>query len=1037
MALDSQLVHVSLDGGLQQHTDAHHLQPGKMQSLVNGRFDKAGAVRKRAGFSVLTSTLGGSAMSAGVGRLLAIRGELLVCDGKTLGSYSPQLGSFVKKDKLPEALGTRSPVSGAATRQHTPDSATGSGVVVHVWAAGSTSFGKNDIYVSVVDPTTGAEFFSSRQVATGAAYVCPRVCYVAATSTFFIVYNNTTTQLLNATTYVHSTQTFANITAVGAGATVSTNSVNIAVCANPGADRIYILFCNGTRSELDLTNTAGANIAFRTAYDGIGLRYAPAVAINPFDSSVWIVWSAANTTYAATYALGDAMIAGLPQTGLYFGGAGVNIGTSGICFTGLDTIAYVAIGAATNAGATAPFVALGAINTAGTISISPANRITYWSTLGSVPFFYLGRLYAWAYVGGANYGSIGSKSSQYSYMLLDLVSYENTGSVVPARPVCVVAPRICAPDSDGTGILVGAAGGFAGSLASVYQPSTGKFSCQGRIRNGATLVNVFLATADFSNTSLWGGAELGQDMYLSGGMTSYYDGRSVAEVGFSYYPENMIITATAGGGMTNATTGSYSYIAVYEYMDERGLIHRSIPSPPVTVLLGVASGNKSVTIKSAGYCVTNRQNFASGYNPAVQTVYYRTSEGGGSVYRRVGSDPDQSILNTSVLPQNDPRVVEYAGTFSDGQSDASMNLLSPPQIYISGGVVSNVMPPSMGSIVSYRNRLWGIGDDTRTLWYSKQLSEGEAISFADEFTLTLERQGASVLTVLDGSLVAMAPDRIYTIVGDGPADTSAGNDISSPQRVATDFGCVEPRSVVSTPDGIYFQSSIGIYLLGRDLNVSYRGMDAEDAYTANPVVTSAIIHPFDSHYVFTCVNPSSGVRICQDSISDQWCMDQVLGTARILSSVVSGGTVYILTDQGTVYQETPNTYTDAGVFVPTTWEFAAIKLADLQGYQRVWNVGLIGDRYTSHQLTMSIATDDSPIFTQVHTFSDPFIDSQPLERLRLHIRKQLCSTLRVKVVDSAPLVGALGTGRGMSLAGLAFECGVMKRAARIPPSAVG
>src|SRR5690606_3407721 len=82
--------------------------------------------------------------------------------------------------------------------------------------------------------------------------------------------------------------------------------------------------------------------------------------------------------------------------------------------------------------------------------------------------------------------------------------------------------------------------------------------------------------------ALYQNRQAGKRLYVSGGCPSYYDGAHLVESGFAWYPE--ILSATAGtngspdGGGSGMVDGTYSYIAVYEWRDYQGQVHRSTPS---------------------------------------------------------------------------------------------------------------------------------------------------------------------------------------------------------------------------------------------------------------------------------------------------------------------------------------------------------------------------------------------------------------------------------------------------------------------------
>ena len=58
-----------------------------------------------------------------------------------------------------------------------------------------------------------------------------------------------------------------------------------------------------------------------------------------------------------------------------------------------------------------------------------------------------------------------------------------------------------------------------------------------------------------------------------------------------------------------------------------------------------------------------------------------------------------------------------------------------------------------------------------------------------------------------------------------------------------------------------YQSSSGICLLDRSLNVNLIGQPVKDALAAYPVVTSAVLHPSETTVLFSCMSSGGGASI--------------------------------------------------------------------------------------------------------------------------------------------------------------------------------
>lgn len=72
-------------------------------------------------------------------------------------------------------------------------------------------------------------------------------------------------------------------------------------------------------------------------------------------------------------------------------------------------------------------------------------------------------------------------------------------------------------------------------------------------------------------------------MYIAGGLLMQYDGVEFTENNFIQVPNVIATKSTTTDADEKRDYGTYSYIMVYEYIDNAGLKHRSVPSNPVVI----------------------------------------------------------------------------------------------------------------------------------------------------------------------------------------------------------------------------------------------------------------------------------------------------------------------------------------------------------------------------------------------------------------------------------------------------------------------
>jgi len=96
---------------------------------------------------------------------------------------------------------------------------------------------------------------------------------------------------------------------------------------------------------------------------------------------------------------------------------------------------------------------------------------------------------------------------------------------------------------------------------------------------------------------------------------------------------------------------------------------------------------------------------------------------------------------------------------------------------------------------------------------------GFPAEFSDVFVNNIDELGGGVTAIgaMDDKLIFFKANTKFFVYGDGPTPSGANNTFSDADRVTSDGGCVNQRSIVSTPMGLMYQSLKGIYLLDRSM----------------------------------------------------------------------------------------------------------------------------------------------------------------------------------------------------------------------------
>jgi hypothetical protein len=467
----------------------------------------------------------------------------------------------------------------------------------------------------------------------------------------------------------------------------------------------------------------------------------------------------------------------------------------------------------------------------------------------------------------------------------------------------------------------------------------------------------------------------------------------------------------------------------YEYADATGRIVRSAPSSPITFTIcaeiwsAPADGRDRGKIRSGGRVtqfkwgafaprleLTNRLNAASEDPRRVTLQPYATCEPYSTVLYRMPWQNFLNPINSFVVPRNATRgVVPFAGrpfdapatgfafitttpcgfVFTnhnkqgeppsyldgyngcfDGPTGDYNGMLREPFLYTTGGVLDNVAPPGCKAMCVHQNRLVvGGADDATVVWFTKELSPTDAPGFNDALTLTIEAGGAVTgLASMNSNLFIFKENDIYVVAGSMPDATGQSASLSEPTRLPHGIGCIEPRSVLSTPVGIFFRSFRGIELLTPDLQISAIGDKIRERMQVYPEVLSIAHNPQSEEIYLVCSTEkvtraddnTSAIVLVFSYMSNTWyewtLQDLADGAYSHIAMTVIGNRPWVAightsasVNGGYVYQQggsyvdglANNAPTYNYAYPSVVWQTAPFALNQVQGFQRVKRIRLL------------------------------------------------------------------------------------------------
>lgn len=1016
----------NFSGGLDLKTDPNQVGAGAFLSLQNSVFDKGGRLSKRNGFSLLP-TLPNPAQY-----LTTFNGNLTAI-GEVIQAYSQNTMQWDAKGAfIPLSLNTL-PLIRNNINQIQCDAIIANGLVCTVYS--ETNGSTTDYRFAVADAVTGQNLIQPTPIYpadSGTVSGSPRVFVVG---NYFIVMFSTTVSSISYLQYIP-----INYITLIAGAPVDL-SLDYTAAPTVAFDGATV---NGVLYVAWSSNATGINMAaigptlikIYTAIPDASHHATMMSVTGDINGFIWVSYYNLNTTNGYAFRVNSSLIVQTSPTAIITGQTVLNLTSAGFghlffYYEVSNTYAY---------------------DTSIATNYIEQNDIHYNASLGTASTLVrsLG-LASKAVLVPNEFGDVSYLVGVYQ----NITDYQNNGNYQDGyyliqAPSGSIAAQL-AYGNGGPYLTLGLPQlqvmGSNLSCAYLYKDSISAVNKGTALTAGTQTDGIYsqlgvnLVTFDLAPSELIS-TEIGSNLNLCGGFLWAYDGYSLTENGFFVWPDSIEATWSATGGSIVAkpdgstNTEAYWYQVTYEWTDNQGNAFRSAPSIPIYVTT-TGSGD-------AGSIVLNIPTLRLTYkisNP-VKLVIYRWSVGQQTYY--------QTTSITSPLLNNP--VVDYL-TFTDTNSDAT--ILGNNIIYTNGGVIEDTSAPACISSTLFDDRLWLIdAEDQNLLWYSKQVIEGTPVEMSNLFTLYVAPSTGAAgstgtlqcLFPMDDKLIMFKSEAIYYMNGTGPDNTGANSTYSQPLFITATIGCANQNSIVFCPLGLMFQSSKGIWLLGRDLSTEYIGAPVEALTQFNiqsgiqPTVMSALVEPGTNQVRFTM---NTGITLMYDYYFKQW--GTFVGIPGTSSTIYQNLHTYINQYQQ-VYQESVGSYLDGTT--PTVMQFTTgwLQLQKLQGYQRAYYFYLLGTYVSPHQLQISVAYDYSPpsqITVLTPDNSTPNWGGDPLwgsstpwggpgnaERWRVFLDRMKCSALQISIQE----IAGTPAGAGLTLSGLNVVIGAKKGYPTLNPS---
>ena len=517
---------------------------------------------------------------------------------------------------------------------------------------------------------------------------------------------------------------------------------------------------------------------------------------------------------------------------------------------------------------------------------------------------------------------------------------------------------------------------------------------------------------DFSLASRYFNKQIAQNTIIAGGLVKSYDGSVITELNFNQYPEDLLSAFITSGGSLAA--GTYGLVALYEWTDSQGQVHRSAPSFSVSETTTGATSSIYVSVP----CIELTEK--TGAVGEVKLVVYMTQVNGSIYYRKA---TDENVKSQ--------KYVDFAAITEAPAGTEEI-------LYTTGGVLENTAPPPSRIVAVSKNRVFLVNSENkREYWFSKLTGRNEGVSFNSILAKRVQQtvDAIDVIETMDDKIVFWKKGEIYFSSGDGPNNLGINDTFTEAQLVTNQVGSDNPDSAVLMADGLMFQSTPkGIWLLDRALNLQYIGADVE-TYNDLRVVSANMLQDVNEVRFAT----GDGTQLVYDHYKKQWAVDDNIQANDAI--YINGKYNYLRSANGIVFRESEG-YLDNSKSVRISLETPWIKVANVQGFQRVKRAAILGKFLSSHSLKIEIAYDYEEFYREhllwtagtvldISEFGDDILFgddsvfggvSDGVYQVRVHMPRQKCQAVKFRISD----VSSSDAGASMELTALDLEIGVKK-----------
>jgi hypothetical protein len=479
---------------------------------------------------------------------------------------------------------------------------------------------------------------------------------------------------------------------------------------------------------------------------------------------------------------------------------------------------------------------------------------------------------------------------------------------------------------------------------------------------GESRFNLYLVAYDLPLE----GQSIGDGFVLNSAIPLWYSGGAIAEMSVLDQPE-IVGFATLSGDSDNIRSVGYNasldpgaykvFQAVTGYFDQSGKAHRSAPSFPLFISILEASDASTGLIKNIRFYITKPLSCTDGKVDYFAEIYAAN----------IGEEPQLAGTLSFDASNHDDAIYIHAqiGLTPSTDIDEYNVVRQSETLYTTGNVLPSDAWPNIKHITSTSRRMFATSvSSPGVIFYSKIFEEGLAPEFSAALVISM---GASkeltAIGTVDDKVIVFEKDAMHLLYGTGPDNTGANGDFFV-ERIESPIGCEDQESLVTTPDGLMFYSSVSqeFHLISRDMQIIDIGRPVSDV-TEGIDIKASVLYP-EEHEVRFYVTGSGSSDWGDDPDTGDDIPDRPPRPRYGRSLPVAPALVYnyqyqkwtVLTHRSisaaTLYQNKPAVLTGSWYLFqvtdnwansrPMKWETPWIKVNQLQDYGRFWEATFLG-----------------------------------------------------------------------------------------------